>query len=189
MVQVDAQSPFYPGKWGFTNTLTDSFRSRPIILKMLSRKGREGAAKRWGDDDSTPKAPPKAPHSPPMHSTEQYSTEQNRTGHKTVLNGGGGDKYEQIQSMTNIDQIVNFTAAYCNDRQPNISIRGYKKAISIIGPTAFKDALCEFVGSVQAGEDPPGRGATLNKHYIRPRIEEAIERRKKAESQSKKDSK
>ena len=93
-----------------------------------------------------------------------------------IIGGGSGDKYGEIMGLIGEDAIANFTARFCADEDRSRAIGGYKKAMRFIGTEAFKSELCRFRGAVDAGEDPPNRGGTFYKHYLKPAMEAKAKR-------------
>ena len=117
----------------------------------------------------------------PRMSTELNAPEQTRVGNLgfsigKIIGGGGGDKYEEIMGLVGEDAIANFTAEFCADTDRPRAIGGYKKAIRLIGTEEFKSKLCRFRGAVDAREDPPNRGGTFFKHYLKPAMEAKAKR-------------
>ena len=105
--------------------------------------------------------------------------EQPRDGNLGLSIGkiiGGGDRYGEIMGLVGEDAIANFTADFCSDTDRPRAIGGYKKAMRIIGTEGFKSELCRFRGAVGAGEDPPNRGGTFYKHYLKPAMEAKAKR-------------
>ena len=107
--------------------------------------------------------------------------EQSRVGNLgfsigKIIGGCGVDKYEKIMGLVGEDAIANFTADFCADTDRPRAIGGYKKAMRLIGTEGFKSELCRFLGAVDAGEDPPNRGGTFYKHYLKPAMEAKAKR-------------
>lgn len=103
-------------------------------------------------------------------------SEQSRVGNLglsigKIIGGGGGDKYERIQSLVTDDQLVNFAADFCEEQDPNSAIRRYKAAISRIGKEAFRSELSSFVGAIEGGDKCDSRARMFNSRLTK--LEEA----------------
>lgn len=88
-----------------------------------------------------------------------------------IIGEGGRDKYGEVMGLVGEDAIANFTADFCADADRPRAVGAYKRAMKIIGTEGFKSELCRFRGAVVAGEDPPNRGGTFFKHYLKPAME------------------
>lgn len=158
--------------------------TRRVTGKMGGRPRKKGHPKvTLGSPHGDGEAVPNRTETVPDHSTEPRpkEPEQPRVGNLgfsigKIIGGSGVDKYEEIMGLVGEDAIANFTANYCADTDRSRAIGGYKKAMRLIGTEGFKSELCRFRGAVDAGEDPPNRGGTFFKHYLKPAMEAKAKR-------------
>lgn len=81
--------------------------------------------------------------------------------------GEAGDKYAELYSCPP-DELPELTVEFCEDEKPRQALAFYRSALDEVGADNYRNALSRFIGSVNAGEETPNRGATFTKHYLKP---------------------
>ena len=142
------------------NVMADKMMDEADAFSERQRNaGFIGAARRHGT------VPENAP--PSIRREIEKSLAASKPSKRKGAGGEAGDKYAELHSCPP-DELPELTVEFCEDEKPRQALAFYRSALDEVGADNYRNALSRFIGSVNAGEETPNRGATFTNHYLKP---------------------